>query len=230
MSLIVNCSLLSAVIVAIFSIAAHGDTIAVQNHATGESYVLDDNPSNREMVKNIQLELSNGKLVTVYSDQLLRGTYVFVNESVCYALRKNRYVKEYVVSDDRKTIALLVYRGSSKSSAGWYSSLIVITLSDGTVPEGTVAIADVLSSEYLRTISERRMEIVRLGNINDFPNVSLEMLIQEKKANPSRILYNWQTWNAKEEKIIDFSSRITGPNNEPLINDPKWTPAELLAD
>lgn len=203
-----------------------GDVIFSRNHATGEVSSIEDDPSQRKMVKELEIMLSNDRSVEVHSEQFSRGSYIFVDEKTCYALRNGRYVKDYSVSDDRTTIAFLVYRGSSRSAAGWYSSLVIVNY-DSEGASGVASIRDVLSAEYLESLSSRRMEIISLGSVDEYPSMNVEMLIQERETTPSRMLYNWQNWDIEKEQLVDFSERISGPNGEPVLSDPEWTPDEL---
>ena len=192
--------------------------LRVTDPETGESKIIPDDPSRREMIKDDTFHLRGGHEVSVYSASFEEGTYVYLNEEVAYALKPEQIVSAAQLSGDASTLVFRVDRSLSGTGSRWYRSLLVIRSieSDG---EHLLTISNVMDRDMLKNLfGGRKFSVLKIVDVNEYPELELKVLIYEKLEPPSRTPWFHQRWNVETVDLLESEISPSWSGDDPLIN------------
>ena len=194
--------------------AIAGDLLSITDNKTGETKIIEAVPSNRQMLSSSSFMMQGGHEVFVHSASFESGTYVYLNDKIAYALKPGQIVSRYLLSDDASTAVLKVDKGTSGGAGLWYRSLLVIRSIqvDG---EYLLTMTNVMESDMLMKLMKgRECAVLKILDVNNYPEVEMEVLIGEKPAWTNRdgemsFKTPWfdQRWNLETEELL--TSKVT---------------------
>jgi hypothetical protein len=199
--------------------AIAGDLLSITDHDTGETRIVEDDPSRRQMLKSHSFTMKGDQEVFVYSAGFEQGTYVYLSDNSAYALKPNHFVFDAKQSEDGATLILILCEGTSGSSGSWYRSLLVVrSLEVG--GEYLLTASQVMDYTFLKNHAKgRRFEVEKLLDVNTYPEMEFGMAMDEHPKPPTKVLRFKQKWDVEAEKVLETDKGLFMNSSEtPWLN------------
>lgn len=141
-----------------------------------------------------QLNISSISTITVgFTDD--HRTSIDLGNGTVFVLAQNRIVKEAKSSVPLNLALLLVFRVGDNGVGLWYENMLVIKQSNVSDAKTEFVVTEMMKADDLKRIDGRERSVQDVGDLTEFPTVSLRVATNRGKTLPTATDYNWENWN-----------------------------------